>query len=607
MEIKDLILLMWRKVHFLVLGLVLGAALGIIASIIQTPVYEATAKALVSRTRQQSDSDMLSLSDEQLLAINLQLAISQPVVNDASAKLGSKIDTDNIQVSSIPNTLIIQIKIKDADSQRAADIANYLVEALIQHNEALLSKRYTAFESAISAQIEQVQKQIGDLETQINQVNKLGVQEQLKQVNQQIDQLKTEITALDKEIASFPLSPTPLQLITLSEKQAQVEHLRTLMNLYQQIQTNLTYVGKPGQNGIGPDNPRLSGLQSTLELYQQIYLKLASNREAVRLARMQTKQNVAQIIFAVPPKNPARPMPVLYFLLGGGVGAALAATLILVVDHLDVSLKTAEQAEEKLGTPVFGQVFDVRNSPKGLITLGDPLSVEAESFRALGASLEITGAKKSISALMVANAEPSENRTTVAANLAVVNAQQGKRVILVDGDFRHPYLHSLFGIENQKGLAHVIKKSGDLKNACHRVGEVEGLLLLPSGVEKKDLIRWLDADKWEQTLSELRLLVDLVIVDSPSSEIADTQILASKMDAVLLVVKQGHTRIDAARTTLRRFQVIGVHVIGVVLNSRKQYRKINERFLNWFRIKSGKKNKPGEAEDEISESAVSLS
>jgi uncharacterized protein involved in exopolysaccharide biosynthesis len=84
MELKDLILLMWRNIRYIILGLVLGVGLGIAVSKIQTPIYEATTKVFVNRTRQQGNSDMLSLSDDQLLAINLQLAKSQPVLNDVS-------------------------------------------------------------------------------------------------------------------------------------------------------------------------------------------------------------------------------------------------------------------------------------------------------------------------------------------------------------------------------------------------------------------------------------------------------------------------------------------------------------------------------------------
>lgn len=569
MEIKDLILLMWRNIRYIGLGIVLGAGIGIFASIIQTPVYEATTNIFVSRARQQSNSDILSLSDEQLLAINLQLAKSQPVLNDASSQLGSKIDADNIQFGAIPNTLIIQIKVQDNDPQRAAKIANLLVQTLIQQNEKLLSERYMGFEKAINEQLDQVQKQIDGLQTQISQSNDIGIQEQLTQVNQQIEQLKREISNLEQEIAGFSDFLTPVQRISLAEKQAQLDQLRSLMTLYQQIQTNLAYIGKPAQNGSGLENPKLTTLRSTFDIYQQINITLINSRENVRLARMQSRQNVMQIVSATPPKNPVRPMPVLYFLLGGGVGLALAATTILMIDHLDASLKSAGQIEELLGLPVLEFVVENKHTKSGLVTLHDPFSVEAEAFRALGASLEIICTRKSIRTLMIVNAEQKDTRTTLAANLAVINAQQGKQVILLDGDLKHPYLHSLFGMENQKGFAELLNAGLDLKSARHVVKDLERLTLIPSGVVEKDSTTWLDADKWKQLLSDLQKQSELVIVDSPSAEVADTQILASKMNAVLLVITSDHTRVDLAKATLRRFQLMGAKVIGAVLNHTK--------------------------------------
>jgi capsular polysaccharide biosynthesis protein len=143
MEIKDLVLLMWRNIRYVILGLVLGACVGVAAVKIQTPVYKATTKVYVSRPRQQSNTDMLSLSDDQLLAINLQLAKSQPVLDEVKSQLGSKVSPDSIVVGAIPNSLIIQINVEDADPQRAATIANLLVQTLIQQNETLLTGWYT--------------------------------------------------------------------------------------------------------------------------------------------------------------------------------------------------------------------------------------------------------------------------------------------------------------------------------------------------------------------------------------------------------------------------------------------------------------------------------
>lgn len=120
------------------------------------------------------------------------------------------------------------------------------------------------------------------------------------------------------------------------------------MTLYQQIQTNLTYIGKPIQSGSSLENPELATLQSTLSLYQQMNTTLINSRESTRLARTQSKQNVVQIVSATLPKKPVRPIPALYILLGGVVGLTLTATAVLVIDHLDSSIKTASQMEELL-------------------------------------------------------------------------------------------------------------------------------------------------------------------------------------------------------------------------------------------------------------------
>ena len=569
MDIKDLILLMWRNFRYIVLGLALGAGIGIFVSKIQAPIYEATTKVFVSRARQQGNSDMLSLSDEQLLAINLQLTKSQPVLNDVSSQLGSKVDADNIQVGAIPNTLIIQIKVQDINPQRAAAIANLLVQILIQQNETLLSGRYMGFENAINEQIDLVQKQIEGLQTQINQINNTGIQEQLTLVNLQIEQLKAEISVLEQEIASFPDSPAPLDRISLAEKEARLDQLHSLMTLYQQVQTNLTYIGKPVQNGSSLENPQLTTLQSTLGLYQQINTTLINSRENIRLARAHSKQNIMQIVSATPPKNPVRPMPVLYFLLGGIVGLVLTATAILMIDHLDDSLKSDDQIKDLLDLPVLGFIFENKNP---IVTSRDAFSEEAEAFRALGAIVEVAGAEKNLRTLMIMNAEPTDAKTIIAANLAIINAQQGKRVILLDADLKRPHLHSLFGMENKNGFAELLNGELDLNRACHVVKDVEGLTLIPSGVMEKESKTWLNAKKWDQLLLELQKQADLVVVDSPRADVADAQILASKVNAVLLAIKPWHTRIDPAQTTLKRLKLTGVWVMGTVWNRTQQSR-----------------------------------
>jgi capsular exopolysaccharide synthesis family protein len=585
MKVKDLIRLLWRNILYVVLGLVLGIIAGTVLSNIQPPVYDATAKVFVSRPSQQAESSVLLLDDDQLLAINLQAAKFLSVREAVSSQLGGTISGDDILITEVPNTQIISIKVQAGDPQRAATIANLVVRLLIDENEKLLAARYTAFENTLDGQLEQVQKQMGSLQTQISQVSDTSVQEQLAQVDQQIGQLQTEITSLGQEIASFPYTLSPRQRIELAAKEAELDQRHALIALYQQIQTNLTYVGNPGDNGSGLQNPQLMTLQSTLDLYQQMNISLLNSREDARLARTQARQSVMQIVTAVPSGSPVIPDPTLYTLIGGFVGFVLTVVVILLIDHMDESLKAADQIEELLGVPVLGFVFANTHINNGLVTSRDPYSAEAEAFRALGADLEVTGAGKTIHTLLIVNAEPADARTNIAANLAVITAQQGKKVILLDGDLKHPHMHKFFGMENQKGLAELLNGRGDLKNARQVVKDIERLTLISSGVAEKKSTAWLDAAKWEKLLFELQYQADLVIVDGPPADVADAQILASKMDAVLLAIRSGHTHIDSAKNTLRRFQLIGARVAGAVLTKRAR----NQLVLALEKINSHKK------------------
>lgn len=603
MEIKDLISLMWRNLRYLVLGLTLGAILGLVAAQIQTPVYEATTKILISRTRQQSNADMLPLSDEQLVAINLQLAKSQPVLDEITQQVGVKVDADSIQVSSIPNTLIVQVKVQDTDPIRAAQIANTLVQILIQRNEDLLSGRYAAFEQSIDTQIGQVQAQIDDLQTQVSQISDTSVQDQLMRVSQQIEQLSLEIATLKQEISAFPVAPTPIERVALTEKQAQLEQLNSLMSLYRQIETNLTYTGHVGQ-GDTREDPQLATLQATLDLYQQMYLGLLSNRETVHLARMQSSENVVQIVAAIPPKKAAMPIPILYMLVGVMAGLGIAATIILILDHFDTSLRTPAQAEKELQVPVLGLVSD-DGLPHSLVTLSQPFSADADAFRALGASVEIVSLEGHIQALLVLNGGAKDGKTCIAANLAVVNAQQGRRVTLVDGDLRRPRLHDLFGVENQKGLSDVVHGRAELRQVYRMVEGLRDLRLVTGGQPDEDPTRWLDAVKWGQVLDELQAQSDLVIVDSPPAESADAQVLASRLGAILLVVRCGRTRVEAAQATLRRFQLLGAAVVGMVLSQPAQHRNVIRQFLSWKRKTAEKKENAYEIRKETDDISVS--
>jgi capsular polysaccharide biosynthesis protein/MinD-like ATPase involved in chromosome partitioning or flagellar assembly len=546
---------------------------------------------------------MLSLNDEQLMAINLQMAKSQPVLNEVIAQLGRKVSPDSIDVSSLPNTLIIQIKVEDPDPQDAATIANLIVETLIKQNETLLSGWYSATEKSLTEQLVQVQAQIDVLQTQISQNAETSIQGQLAQVNLQIDELKGEITALEKEVDSFPDNLTPLDAALVAEKQAQLERLNSLMSLYQQIQANLTFIGKPSSGGQGLENPQLATLQTTLNLYRQINTNLLNSRETVRLARAQSRQVVLQIVPATAPKNQVRPVPNLYLLMGCLVGLALAATGVLIADHFDDTLKTAAQTEKMLGLPVLGFVYENKRT----IALDDPFSTEADAFRTLGAGLEIIGAGRNYGAFMLVNARPSDARVTVAANWAVVHARQGRRVILLDGDLKRPHLHRLFGVENKNGLSDYLKNGLEWRETLHPAPGVDGLTLIPAGNAGEDGTAWMDSSQCKSLLHGLQQLGGLLIVDGPSSDAADALVLAAEAGAVIFTVEAGRVPVEAAKTALQRLRLIGANVVGAVLVMAPKGWTLKRQLLTLLKNKMQKKESAYEVKSGTDDVSVSPS
>ena len=197
----------------------------------------------------------------------------------------------------------------------------------------------------------------------------------------------------------------------------------------------------------------------------------------------------------------------------------------------------------------------------------DPSSTQAEAFRSLGVNVEFASPKKSLHTLLVLNADPKESKTTIAVNLEIVNSQQGKRVMFLDGDFKHPHLQGLFGMQEQAKIVNLFEKEADLKSLGRSVDGVIGMTLIASGAMTEPLTTWQSGEKWQELLIKLQKQADLVIIDGPSVEATSAQILASKVDAVLLLVKLGETRADLAASTLKKFQFVGAKVAGVVLYS----------------------------------------
>jgi capsular exopolysaccharide synthesis family protein len=387
--------------------------------------------------------------------------------------------------------------------------------------------------------------------------------------------LQSEISTLQEDIATrssttSSAAPSPEDQAKGAEDQARLAQIQPVLTLYQQIYTNLVVLGKPMNSEATSDGTtRLSQLQTTLGLYQQIYINLLNNLETVKLARLQNTPNVVQIEPAAVPESPIRPRPLMNTALAAFIGLMLVAGVAFLIEYLDDTLKTPEDIERVLGLSVIGYVGQIQyptKSEKEVCVVKQPRSPVSEAFRSIRTNLEFSGVDKPLRTILVTSAGPGDGKTTIAVNLAASIAQGGKSVILVDTDMRRPQIHTFFGLPNHIGLSDLFRGNISFQLVGHEFGNLKDAMVIPSGNPPPNPTELLGSDRMNQILNGLKSAAEVVVIDSPPSVVADAQVLASKVDGVVLIVHPGHTHADAALASAEQMKRAGARILGVILN-----------------------------------------
>ncbi|MCC6189456.1 MAG: CpsD/CapB family tyrosine-protein kinase [Anaerolineales bacterium] len=209
-----------------------------------------------------------------------------------------------------------------------------------------------------------------------------------------------------------------------------------------------------------------------------------------------------------------------------------------------------------------------------LITLTDPRSPLAEAYRTLRTNLMFSGLDKPLTTLLVTSAAPDEGKSLTLANLAVTMAQGGRSTILVDCDLRRPRQHEIFGVPAEPGLSNAILEKVEAPALV--ATSVDGLSLLPAGGLPPSPADLLGSRRMEALIANLKSRADFVLFDAPPViAVTDAALLASKLDAALLVVSAGHTRREHAQRAKDLLEKIHVRIVGAVLTNAAVDRGVN--------------------------------
>jgi len=312
--------------------------------------------------------------------------------------------------------------------------------------------------------------------------------------------------------------------------------------------------------------PRLNSLLS-----QQISLEQLRRDFVASSQRAGERPNV--ITPPSEPTVPVSPQPVKDGIVAAAAGLILGIALALLFEYLDDSINTPEDVRRALGAevtvvgavPNWSEWKDARRGE--IVTVSQPKSPVAEAYRAIRTSISFVSLDEPVSALSITSPSAGEGKTTTLANLAVVLAGAGRKVVVVDCDLRRPRLHTFFGLPNTVGFTSVLIGEQPLSAALQKVPGIERLSLLASGPIPPNPSELLSSTRLTGILRQLRADGAFVLVDSPPLlPVTDGALIASAMDSTLLVASAGRStrkQIRQAVDTLRRAHA---PVTGVVLN-----------------------------------------
>ena len=194
-----------------------------------------------------------------------------------------------------------------------------------------------------------------------------------------------------------------------------------------------------------------------------------------------------------------------------------------------------------------------------------PKSIAAESYRTLRTNIQYSSFDKEYKVIVVTSSEPGEGKSTTAGNLAISLAQGEKKVLLIDCDLRKPSLHKKFKVSNVVGLSDVLIGMETLEEAGNRYKK--NLMVLTSGKVPPNPPEMLGSKAMATLLEELRDEFDYIILDTPPVQlVTDSQILATKADGTILVIKAEATKKEAVQASINLLKKVNAHIIGTVLN-----------------------------------------
>lgn len=311
-------------------------------------------------------------------------------------------------------------------------------------------------------------------------------------------------------------------------------------------------------------------LQLSVSVIQDVYNALLKHHYQVGMMESVALSNIYLVEAAIEPqkndskhKKPSLPINLIMAVI---MGFIFSIGGILFVNYLDDTIKSAKDIETDGELNFLGHVMELDKKTRKLIFHMDPKHPFNESIRSIRNNINHAFSNKVLKSIVVTSHFDLEGKSFFAANLAVSLANEGKKVLIVDGDLRKSGIWNYFGLPRGAGLTDYLLGNSEFESVLCKT-DIEGLHIIPSGSVPHDPAKLVETDNLHDLILQMAGVYDVVIIDTPSLKTAsDAIILGRWTDGSILILQEGRGRTNDFSDMLALFKRAKVNLIGVVFN-----------------------------------------
>jgi len=507
---------------------------------------------------------------------------------EAGRHFGLKQISENAAITSLRNGMgvtekgrqsgILRVTYQASSPERARQVLHAITRAYLSQNVTRSAAEAESSLDFIETQLPEAEAAVAEAERDLNEYrqsqNAIDLGFEAESILTQIGQLETELSQLQLEEEILKENYTPKHPV-----------YKQLLDNKAHLEGRIAVLRREAEE-LPRTQREVFDKTRRLELAEETYLQLLNRAQELRVLKASTIGNVRILDTANATPDPIAPQKSRILALCLLLGLIIGAGFVLMRNALHKGIQSSEQIEE-MGIPVFATInkslaaegAGSKNKSWPILAVSSPLDLAVEAFRSLRTSLYFGMLDAKSKTVAITSAAPEAGKSFTAVNLAVVAAQSGKKVCLVDADLRRGQLRKYFNLKKDTpGLADYLSDKLSLEQVVQPT-DIEGLEFIPTGLYPPNPSELLMRPATQAMIAELDRHFDLIILDCPPAlAVTDPVILGREAGAILAVIRFDETPAGEVEALKQSFEVAGLQINGAILNAFDPKQSKNGRY-----------------------------